>query len=38
MSWRMVADAAGETFVITVAMMLALPFFLALILPFVGHS
>jgi hypothetical protein len=37
MSWRMFADAAGETFVIAVAVVLALPFFLALILPFVGH-
>jgi hypothetical protein len=36
MSWRMFVDAAAETFVLSVALMLALPFFLALSSPFIG--
>jgi hypothetical protein len=36
MSWRMFVDAAAETFVIAVALMLALPFLLALSVPFIA--
>jgi hypothetical protein len=36
MSWSLLVDATVETFVIAVALMLALPFFLALSSPFIG--
>jgi hypothetical protein len=35
MSWRMFVDATAETSVIAVALMLAVPFFLALSSPFI---